>query len=358
MFYMAGLVVIIYLNIMYPWRAGRVLLAGFLVLPFLCEMLACYLAVGIGAELACEKRLLNEGERLKLLVKVNGKKKIFPAKVKLFLHVTTAAGVTRKETVTVPTDAQQENYIEMKADEPGIWRISVKKMIVRETIGIGSVRKRGRAEAVVTVMPETIPVSMVISNQVRSFPMDSDEFSKTKSGDDVSEVYDVREYRPGDGMQRVHWKLSARQEKLWVKEYSFPLGASVVLFAAGDADERHSRENRADFLRGFVSFSRGLLEHGCTHYAAWEGRASHLPKRFLVTSDESYYEMVNAFLADSAEGFGELIEEQYPLEFPERYCRGLVWEERGVLRTDEKILFEAKPGENQIGRLKDVLIEV
>lgn len=46
-----------------------------------------------------------------------------------------------------------------------------------------------------------------------------DEEMNVEKGDDPSILLDIRSYIPGDRMQRVHWKLTARQDELMVKEY-------------------------------------------------------------------------------------------------------------------------------------------
>lgn len=46
-----------------------------------------------------------------------------------------------------------------------------------------------------------------------------DEYeSSVKTGNVSSNVTDIREYRPGDRLQSIHWKLSAKIDKLMVKE--------------------------------------------------------------------------------------------------------------------------------------------
>lgn len=46
-----------------------------------------------------------------------------------------------------------------------------------------------------------------------------DEFEESgKSGNVSSNVTDIREYRPGDRLQKIHWKLSSKIDKLMVKE--------------------------------------------------------------------------------------------------------------------------------------------
>ena len=53
--------------------------------------------------------------------------------------------------------------------------------------------------------------------------MDGESYEKDRKGEDASEIYDVREYRAGDRMQKVHWKLSAREDTIYIKEFSYPL---------------------------------------------------------------------------------------------------------------------------------------
>lgn len=72
-----------------------------------------------------------------------------------------------------------------------------------------------------------------ISSQIRVFPNSQpkeerhealysegfDEFEESgKSGNVSSNVTDIREYRPGDRLQKIHWKLSSKIDKLMVKE--------------------------------------------------------------------------------------------------------------------------------------------
>ena len=47
--------------------------------------------------------------------------------------------------------------------------------------------------------------------------MSESEESQAK-GNDFAEITDVREYRPGDRIKDIHWKLSAKKETLMVKE--------------------------------------------------------------------------------------------------------------------------------------------
>lgn len=54
------------------------------------------------------------------------------------------------------------------------------------------------------------------------------EESKNK-GNDFSEVSDIREYVAGDRIRDIHWKLSARQDNLMVKERIATAGSEMVI---------------------------------------------------------------------------------------------------------------------------------
>lgn len=50
-----------------------------------------------------------------------------------------------------------------------------------------------------------------------------------KGGDDGSEVFEVRAYRDGDPLQRVHWKLTAKTGEMLVREFSLPKREVLLL---------------------------------------------------------------------------------------------------------------------------------
>lgn len=70
---------------------------------------------------------------------------------------------------------------------------------------------------------------------------DATEYSKKKKGEDSSEIFDVRNYIQGDALNRVHWKLSAKEEELLVKEFSLPISSSNCILV-----ELHKPENKDD----------------------------------------------------------------------------------------------------------------
>lgn len=88
----------------------------------------------------------------------------------------------------------------------------------------------------------------------------SDSAEKTQRSPytfDRLEVSDIRDYRPGDGLKSIHWKLSLKSEELVVKDYNTGVSRMTYIFSdlsgrypdeepAGDCELREEKLKSAD----------------------------------------------------------------------------------------------------------------
>jgi len=58
---------------------------------------------------------------------------------------------------------------------------------------------------------------------------ENDGLLQNRKGTDYSEIFDLRDYRSGDDVRAIHWKLSGKLDRLVVKEASDPTRYQVVL---------------------------------------------------------------------------------------------------------------------------------
>ncbi|MCT4620217.1 MAG: DUF58 domain-containing protein [Marinisporobacter sp.] len=130
---------------------------------------------------------------------------------------------------------------------------------------------RNKEEISVMVFPnfydeKTLPdLNMNIVNEVE------DVYSLHKSGNDPSEVFDIREYRPGDRQQQIHWKLSLKQENLMVREFSQPICNCFTIFM--DFNVKSLSENVLssvdNMLQTALSLSYYLQKNYVRHNIVW-----------------------------------------------------------------------------------------
>lgn len=142
---------------------------------------------------------------------------------------------------------------------------------------------------------------------------DSDTFSKTKSGDDPSEVFDIRDYKGGDKLNRIHWKLTVKQDKYMVKEYSFPINESILLFADLSVEDllTFSAERFDAMFAALISAAFELIRQGRNVKIGWYDRKY---SRYLcdeVSSyDDVYLSIGNIFSSQIGVDFPQLIHSQ------------------------------------------------
>ncbi|OUP86579.1 hypothetical protein B5F07_00895 [Lachnoclostridium sp. An169] len=173
----------------------------------------------------------------------------------------------------------------------GNMEITVKSVCIYDFLGIFCIRKKLKEKATVKIMPSFEIMPLEITKKTRDFQADADEYSGEKKGDDPAEIYQVREYRLHDSMRDVHWKLSAKEDELMVKERGFPLGC-VVLVWIDLAEKDSSPEGFSRALETAASLSVTLAEEKCIHLAAWyEEKEMRVVSR-RVRDEESAYEMI------------------------------------------------------------------
>ena len=127
----------------------------------------------------------------------------------------------------------------------------------------------------VSVFPEICEINGIVSYTDRVND-ESASFSEHKSGDDPSEVFDLRNYNPGDKLNRIHWKLSSKKDEFIVKDYSLPVDTMCTVFL-----DLHCTRKGDELLPvidtltdTFVSVSNFLMENERKHSVVYFNRNS------------------------------------------------------------------------------------
>ena len=140
-----------------------------------------------------------------------------------------------------------ENYgisklmVPFVAEKIGDYSFSVKDVQVGDLLGLIRIGIRcGEIDADISVLPKKTVGEMPDSESISSGMTEVEESSRT--GNDFSEVTDIREYQPGDRIRDIHWKLSARQEEWMVKIRTQMAGMELSVVMALDPDAEVSEQ--------------------------------------------------------------------------------------------------------------------
>ena len=107
--------------------------------------------------------------------------------------------------------------------------ILVERAWLRGLVGFLPLAIPTTAHSRMTVLPDTFQPEVRLTIPL-AMTLDSEDYAPNRRGSDPTEAYQYREYLPGDSLHSIHWKLSAKQDNLMVREASLPVSRSLLVF--------------------------------------------------------------------------------------------------------------------------------
>ncbi len=124
-------------------------------------------------------------------------------------------GETDKERYDYYGLVSSSGEVPLPTEYCGQLQCRITKVECRDVLGLVALRRKAPEPVVCTVLPEAIAPSVVPDMDLA---LSSAVQLKPKYGGGYSEDHDLREYRPGDTVNSIHWKLSSKTDKVIVRE--------------------------------------------------------------------------------------------------------------------------------------------
>lgn len=146
-------------------------------------------------------------------------------------------------------------------------RLSVVSVRLYDCFGLIGVKADADARAASVVQPDTFPQNLLLTPSAARVE-EAEDYSAERPGSDLSEIFQIRDYVPGDSPRQVHWKLSQKYGKLIVKDASLPITRSAALFweRTEEAPTRACTDAEAELV---VSLCRNLLAQSVQFTLCW-----------------------------------------------------------------------------------------
>lgn len=179
--------------------------------------------------------------------------------------------VLRIRTAALPkTQTRQRFWV--SSETCGVLQLTLSEAVVYDPFGLFCFRVPLQGEAETLVRPELYPSELSVLYG-ESMSLDSEEYSMKRAGFDPSETFAIREYRAGDGIRQIHWKLSEKLETLMVRDYGLPIQNTILLlletgYAPGG--EKPEPACISALAEGLLSVSESLGQMQLTHSIGWQ----------------------------------------------------------------------------------------
>lgn len=241
---------------------------------------------------------------------------------------------------------------EISSEHCGLLILEIKEVRIYDIFRIFSRKMKVSEKVTLAVLPEYYEAAVFLQESTRNYMDDSEEYDKTRAGDDPSEVFQIREYHGGDRMQSIHWKLSARTDELMVKEYSLPVGNPVVVFWDMQIASTATVGYLDEYLEAGLALSQGLLQAGCEHYAVWFDNKRKDLERMAITEPEDIYLLTERIFSAGPYEENIIMEELYR----EKY-RGEIWHTQLLFNLNKELWKNGQLEMELSGCARDVLTE-
>lgn len=153
----------------------------------------------------------------------------------------------------------------------GIHELAVSEVRLVDVFGIWCVTLGESPHTRIEISPQIRQVHVEMTPEYR-LVMDGERYSMVRPGSDPSETFGLHEYREGDSVRNVHWKLTSKTDKLIVRELGLPIIDQVLLAIELSYLPRSTcpAADVADALvAAYLSMSRALVDAGIGHVLCW-----------------------------------------------------------------------------------------
>lgn len=148
----------------------------------------------------------------------------------------TFSGETKKDHILFSVNVNSTEKLELrwKGFYSGLILLTVSKISLYDYFGIFKVRlyrKKKKIFLEALKLPNYIPLLKYDENIYEESRLENETYSLHMAGEDPNEIFDLHDYKEGDRLNRIHWKLSSKRSTYVVKDYSQPISsnASIVV---------------------------------------------------------------------------------------------------------------------------------
>lgn len=152
----------------------------------------------------------------------------------------------------------------------GCLRVNVKSIVISDILGIVKRGIESNREVNLYSMPFLYEIN-ISKDSADRYDMESFRYSQYKKGSDSSETFGISQYREGDSVKAIHWKLSAKTGDIMVRDYSFPVDNRIMILTDKKEYEDYalSPEGKSKSTEFALSLSKSISENGIEHSFGW-----------------------------------------------------------------------------------------
>lgn len=229
-----------------------------------------------------------QAARVKLTIKNTGLLPYPLVRVRLgYENLLTGEGNAEDIFTSIGPRQTKEVEVFLKSRYCGTMRLTLAFFNAYDPFGIFGKKHLVEESSQVVVLPDTFHLEVEVS-EARAKDIDADEYSPYKPGSDMSETFAIREYKEGDSLKSIHWKLTSKMQSLMVKDPSLPIKRSLLILMETSAREGEPvlPEVRDALAEAAVSIGQALSGQDIPYEIGWQNQDEQVFFKQTVPSFE------------------------------------------------------------------------
>ena len=237
---------------------------------------------------------IHVGDTESLILHVKNQHRIFAAagaEVKIIVD-NKMFGRTEQKTLWFDlSDISQEYEIGLPLERCGEIMISCEEIRIYDFLRLFSLKAAPFHEERIRIYPQPVSVQIELSRTTIGAQKE-EGIMQNRKGKDPSEMFDIREYVPGDDIRSIHWKLSSKTDSLILRQSSDPSHYNVVIlpdFGQNKEGEPSVTEEINRAVAFGMTIGEKLIRHGIEFCMALP--LSTGLKMYEIRTIQDYYRM-------------------------------------------------------------------
>ena len=263
--YLIFAIILFVFNVINTSYVPFLLLVLFAIISFVSLVTVIILNFNTEVSFQDEKILAQIKEKQSVLLQIRNKSFIPLVRSKIIVQVQYGQDKKkRKFKIKAYCGANSTENCEFSIDCTNCEVVSmkIKKFYVYDFLNLFCLYRKPNSKSSILVLPKLLDDFLI---QKIGYKINNDEniqFSDKKPGDDVTEIFAIRDYVSGDKIRNIHWKLSSKKDKLMVKEYSLPLLENDIIMLDVFEYTKTNKENRNEMFQLLYGLICEFLKRG------------------------------------------------------------------------------------------------
>lgn len=202
-------------------------------------------------------------------------------------------GEQHEETIdfSLNVRASDKPFVEVNYHYCGNIDVHLERVTIYDFLGLFSRVIKPNVNSEIYIMPSSFSMEIETEELMMQYSPETPEIA-LKKGMTGQEIFDVKEYAPGDNVRHMHWNLTSKFDALIMKEFTESIEQSYLILLESSLFRKNEKDTPGQtdaMMETLLSVSKAMLQHDNAHTIAW---FNHEAKEFQMEEISSYDHLI------------------------------------------------------------------